>query len=476
MSSTNRTYIAMDLKSFYASVECVERNLNPFTTNLVVADESRTDKTICLAVTPPLKKYGLPGRPRLFEVKQKVREDFIVATPRMALYIDYSTRIYQVYLKYIAPEDTHVYSIDEVFMDVTAYLNMYQMSAYDLAKTIILDVFKSTGITATAGIGTNMYLCKVAMDIKGKKISEDKDGVRIAMLDEMSYRRELWSHRPLIDFWRVGRGYSKRLEEVGLYTMGDIARCSLGKPHEYYNEDLLYKIFGVNAELLIDHAWGYESCRMSDVKEYKPTNTSIGSGQVLQRAYTYDETRVVIQEMADSLVYDLIGKGLVTNQIVLHIGHDKESLDNPEIDVKYVKSSKSDYYGRKVPRHAHGTANLDKPTSSTKLIVEATMKLYDRIANKELLARRVSIAATGISPKAEIKDNIDYQQLNLFTDLLVTEDKKAEEEELKREENIQEAIYSVRQKYGKSAILKGTNFREGATGRDRNKQIGGHRA
>ena len=506
MEKANNIYIAMDLKSFYASVECVERGLNPMTAKLVVADESRTDKTICLAVSPALKKWGVSGRPRLFEVKQQVREDFMVAVPRMALYVDYSKRIYDVYMKYIAPEDIHVYSIDEVFMDVTAYLDLYGQTPRELAETIAKDVFETTGITASVGIGTNMYLCKVAMDIVAKQMPEDEDGVRIAQLDEMSYRQKLWSHRPIRDFWRVGSGYSKRLAEVGLYTMGDIARCSIGKEGDYYNEDLLYKIFGINAELLIDHAWGVEPCRMSDVKNYKPTTNSTCSGQVLHRAYAYEETKTVVQEMADALSLDLVERGLVTNQLVLTVGYeaityegitplrmrksstvplclhksssayDSESLGKPEIKKKYSGSITTDQYGRKRPKHAHGTVNLKRYTSSTRLIVDGVTELFEEVVDKDLLARRVSIAANNIVLESEILEREVFEQLDLFTTVQDLQTKKEEEELIEKEKRQQRAILTIRKKYGKNAILKGLNFKEGSTGRDRNNQIGGHRA
>lgn len=484
----NRIYISIDLKSFYASVECMERGLDPLTTNLVVADESRTTKTICLAVSPSLKAHGIPGRPRLFEVVQKVKEvnasrsaddqvEYIIAPPRMALYLDYSTRIYDVYLKYIAPEDMHVYSIDEVFMDVTAYLRTYRMSVAELAKKMILDVLETTGITAAAGIGTNLYLCKIAMDIGAKHIEPDEDGVRIASLDEMSYRRLLWNHRPLTDFWRVGRGYAKKLEEVGLFTMGDIARCSIGEPHEYYNEELLYKLFGVNAELLIDHAWGWEPCTMEDIKAYKPTTNSVGSGQVLQCAYSCEKARLVVREMTELLVLDLVDKGLVTDQMVLTVGYDIENLKDPKRRRFYQGEITTDHYGRKIPKHAHGTVNLDRQTSSTRLITRAVMELYDNIVNKHLLVRRVTITANHIVEETAVKKEEVFEQMNLFTDYEAVMHRQAEEEEaLKREKNLQKAMLDIQKRYGKNAVLKGMNLEEGATARNRNQQIGGHRA
>ena len=509
MMAKQKTYIAIDLKSFYASVECKERNRDPLTTNLVVADKSRTEKTICLAVSPSLKSYGIPGRPRLFEVVQKVREannkrrwkapnrtfngssddkaeldanpaleiDYIVAPPRMAYYMEYSTKIYNVYLKYVAPEDIFPYSIDEVFMDVTDYLQTYRMTARELAMTMIQDVLKTTGITATAGIGTNMYLCKIAMDIVAKHIEPDKNGVRIAELDEMSYRRKLWSHRPITDFWRVGNGYAKKLEEHGLYTMGDIARCSIGKPNELYNEELLYKLFGINAELLIDHAWGYESCTMEQVKAYKPETNSVSSGQVLHCPYDYDKAKLIVKEMTDQMVLDLVDKGLVTDQLVLTIGYDIENLSNPNLKNQYKSEITIDRYGRKVPKHAHGTANLKKKTSSTRLITNAVMDLYDRIVDEHLLVRRITITANKLVDEKSIKQENEYQQLDLFTDYEAQRKKQAEEEEkLERERRMQEAMLSIKKKFGKNAVLKGMNLEEGATAKDRNEQIGGHKA
>lgn len=505
----NRTYIAIDLKSFYASVECRERNRDPLTTNLVVADKSRTEKTICLAVSPSLKTYGIPGRPRLFEVVQKVNEanharkwkapgkafsgssddyeelqanpalaiDYIVAPPRMAYYMEYSTRIYHVYLKYIAPEDIHTYSIDEVFMDVTHYLATYNMTARELAMMMIQDVLQTTGITATAGIGTNLYLCKVAMDIVAKHIDPDKDGVRIAELDEMSYRRLLWSHRPLTDFWRVGRGYRKKLEEHGLYTMGDIARCSIGKSNEYYNEELLYKLFGINAELLIDHAWGYEPCTMEQIKAYKPETNSVCSGQVLQSPYDFAKARLVAKEMTDMMVLDLVDKGLVTDQIVLTVGYDIENLIDPNRSRNYKGAVTIDRYGRKVPKHAHGTTNLKRQTSSTQLIINAVMELYDKIVDKSLLIRRITITANKLAEESCVKQTEEYQQLELFTDYEELSRQQAEEEvALEREKRMQRAMLDMKKKFGKNAILKGMNLQEGATAKERNAQIGGHKA
>ena len=504
-----KTYIAIDLKSFYASVECRERNRDPLTTNLVVADPSRTEKTICLAVSPSLKKYGLSGRARLFEVIQKVKTaneirklkapnhvfcgssddsrelqkkpslkiDYIIAPPRMARYMEYSTKIYNIYLKYIAPEDIHIYSIDEVFIDVTHYLSTYNMTAHELAMTMIQDILSTTGITATAGIGTNLYLCKIAMDIVAKHIEPDKNGVRIAELDEMSYRRLLWNHRPLTDFWRVGRGYSKKLEKIGLYTMGDIARCSIGKPTDYYNEELLYKLFGINAELLIDHAWGYEPCTMEDVKTYKPETNSISSGQVLHCPYEFDKARLVVKEMTDLMVLDLVDKGLVTNQIVLTIGYDIENITDKNRSQSYKGTVTTNYYGKKVPKPAHGTTNLPKQTSSTTLITNAVMELYDKIVNKKLPIRRINIVANKLVDEHSVKNANKYEQLDLFTDYeILKKQREKENAESEREKRMQNTILDIKKKFGKNAILKGMNLQEGATAKDRNNQIGGHKA
>lgn len=505
----NRTYIAIDLKSFYASVECIERGLDPLTTNLVVADASRTEKTICLAVSPSLKTYGISGRARLFEVVQKVKEanaarlrkapgrafsggsyndtelksspglslDYIAAPPRMAYYIEYSTQIYNIYLKYIAPEDIHVYSIDEVFLDATDYLNTYNLSARELTTKMILDVLKTTGITATAGIGTNLYLSKIAMDIQAKHIPADNYGMRIAELDEMSYRRSLWSHRPLTDFWRVGKGYTKKLEEHGLFTMGDIARCSLGKPTDYYNEDLLYKLFGINAELLIDHAWGWEPSTIADIKAYKPSTNSIGSGQVLHCAYTFDKAKLIVREMTDLLVLDLVDKRLVTDQLVLTVGYDIDNLTNPEIMKSYHGEITTDHYGRAVPKSTHGSINLGRQTSSTKLILDAVTELFERIVDKNLLIRRVNITANHVVDEATVQKTDNFEQLDLFTDYAALQAKKEDEEaELAREKKMQQAMLEIKKKHGKNAILKGMNLEEGATTVDRNRQIGGHKA
>lgn len=501
-------YIAIDLKSFYASIECRERGLDPLTTNLVVADESRTEKTICLAVSPSLKAYGISGRARLFEVIQRVREvnqerkrvnkkpftgesfdatklenspqlalSYIAAPPRMSLYLQYSTWIYKVYLKYIAPEDIHVYSIDEVFLDAAHYLKTYQMSVQQLAETIVKDVYETTGITATAGIGSNLYLCKVAMDIVAKHAEPDENGVRMGCLDEMSYRRQLWNHRPLTDFWRVGPGYAKKLAEVGIYTMGDIARCSTGKPNEYYNEELLYKLFGINAELLIDHAWGYEPCTIEQIKAYKPESNSICSGQVLHCPYEFEKGRLIVREMTDLMALELVEKRLVTDQMVLTIGYDTQNLSNPKIQKKYHGKVMTDRYGRKVPEHAHGTANLKRPTSSARLIMDAVMELYDRIVNPLLLIRRVTVTANHLVDETSVDEQEKFEQMDLFTDYTAAEkEREKEEQELSKERKLQEAMLAVQKRYGKNAILKGTSLEEGATTKSRNGQIGGHSA
>lgn len=495
-----KAYIAIDLKSFYASVECVDRGLDPLDANLVVADPTRTEKTICLAVSPSLKSYGIPGRARLFEAIQKVREinaqrrykapkhsfthesyfhselksdpsaelAFITAPPRMAHYMEVSTRIYNVYLKYIAPEDIHVYSIDEVFIDATDYLKTYGMTPRELTMKMVLDVLETTGITATAGIGTNLYLCKIAMDIYAKHCEPDKNGVRIAELDEMSYRKILWDHRPLTDFWRVGRGISKKLEQHGLYTMGDVARCSVGRESDYYNEDLLYKLFGVNAELLIDHAWGWEPTEISDIKSYRPESSSLSSGQVLQEPYEFSKARLVLKEMADLLSLELVSKRIVTDQIVLTVGYDIESLNK-----SYSGAVETDRYGRKIPKTAHSSENIGRYTSSTKLICETAMSLFDRIVDKNLLVRRMYIVANHIITEKNAEKESEYVQLDLFSD---TKKQEAEENELKKEKDMQRAILKIKSKYGKNSIIKGMNLKEGATALERNRQIGGHKA
>ena len=546
----SKTYISIDLKSFYASVECMERGLDPLNTNLVVADASRTQKTICLAVSPSLKAYGIPGRARLFEVDQKVKEanarrqtrapknildgksvfaseldenpnlaiDYIAAKPRMALYMSKSTQIYDVYLRYIAPEDIYAYSVDEVFIDASGYLKTYGLNAHDFARLLVREVFKETGITATAGIGPNLYLCKIAMDIGAKHTEADADGVRIAELDEYSYRRLLWDHRPITDFWRVGRGYAKKLAKKSIFTMGDIARCSLGNSSDYYNEDLLYKMFGVNAELLIDHAWGYEPCTLAEVKSYRPQRKSLVSGQVLQNAYTYDKTRIVVREMMELLALDLVDKGLLTNQIVLTVGYDIENLSDPERRKAYKGEITVDGYGREIPKHAHGTGNLPFSTASTKLTTDCVLEVFDRVVDESLLTRRISITANNLVLESEYKRESEVasaepEQISMF-DMLAGRDAPQErepasskdnssysergeekprnsvvaesisgsaasdksEDALEKEKQVQEAMLKIKKRFGKNAILKGTNLQEGATAKERNAQIGGHKA
>ena len=498
-----RIYIAFDLKSFYASVECRERGLDPMDTNLVVADEIRTDKTICLAVTPPLKSCGISGRGRLFEVKQRVIEvnserryrapqhklsgssylfselqanpslaiDFIIAPPRMACYMEYSTRIYTIYMKYAAPEDIVVYSIDEVFIDVTDYLDAFQLSPHMLAMKIIQDILSETGITATAGIGTNLFLCKVAMDIVAKHIPPDKNGVRIAELNEMSYRQMLWSHQPLTDFWRVGHGYARKLKEHGMFTMGDVALCSVA------HEELLYTLFGKNAELLIDHAWGWEPCTIKDIKAYRPTSQSLGSSQVLPCPYSAEKARLVLREMVDQLVLDLADKKLITDQLVLTVGYDIENLAVPERCSNYQGPVVLDSYGRQIPRHAHGTASLSCHTASSKELIRAASDLFDRIVNPILLIRRLSITANHTVPERSVSTPILYEQMNLFTDYAALEKRrKKKQAKLERDKKLQQAILTIKKKYGRNAILRGMSLEEGATARERNKQIGGHKA
>ena len=502
--------MCIDLKSFYASIECRERQLDPMTTNLVVADSSRTEKTICLAVSPSLKKYGISGRARLFEVVQQVQKenakrlrrlqqlqvqttqftsksyddcmleedpslgiDYIVAPPRMALYVQHSTRIYEVYLKYIAPEDMHVYSIDEVFMDVTDYLNTYQLTARELGVKIIRDVYETTGITATAGIGTNLYLGKVAMDVVAKHIEPDEYGARIAELDEEQYRELLWSHHPITDFWRVGKGYAKRLAKLGLHTMGDVARCSVGKPRDYYNEELLYREFGINAELLIDHAWGWEPCTMQDIRAYKPKTSSICSGQVLPTPYTYEDTRLVVREMVELLALNLVSKKMVTNQIVLTIGYDIENLTDTVRNQLYHGERSVDQYGRIIPKSAHGTGNLEQHTASTKKITQCVLELFERIINPSLLVRRIQMCANHLQLESERKQEVVYQQYTLFDDL---EQEVKEKEAEEKEKKLQETMLNIQGKYGKNAILKGMNLEKNATTVERNGKLGGHKA
>ena len=499
----NKTYISIDLKSFYASVECIERGLDPLKTNLVVADSNRTEKTICLAVTPSLKQYGIPGRVRLFEVVQKVKQinyerkrkiynkdfigksynidelkqyknlelDYIIAPPRMEYYMEYSTRVYKVYLKYFSAEDIYVYSIDGVFIDITNYLEVYKLTAKELTKKVIQDILKTTGITATAGIGTNLYLCKIAMDIVAKHIEADESGVRIAELDEMSYRRLLWNHKPITDFWRVGKGYANKLAKYRIFTMGDVARISVD------NEELLYKLFGVNAELLIDHSWGWEPCTIKSIKEYKPQSNSINSGQVLHSAYSYEKTKLIVKEMAELLSLDLVSKGVVTNQLVLTVGYDIENLMDPEIKKNYNGEVTIDRYGRAIPKHAHGTINLNEYTSSTKEIVRAIIELFEKIVNEKLLTRRIYISANNlISKDSVIEEKNNFEQIDLFTNYKkINKEKEVKKEKEIKEDKIQKAMLEIKGKYGKNAIIKGMNLEKGGTTIDRNSQIGGHK-
>ena len=503
-----RSYIAIDLKSFYASVECADRGLDPMTTHLVVADVSRTEKTICLAVSPSLKAYGIPGRARLFEVVQKVRQinagrrdrapgkafsgasylaeelekdpalqlDYLVAKPRMAHYMARSTQIYHIYTRFIAPEDIHVYSIDEVFMDVTGYLKIYQCTPRELAMRMIKAVLRETGITATAGIGTNLYLAKVAMDIVAKHIPADAFGVRIAELNEQSYREQLWGHTPLTDFWRIGHGYARKLEAIGLHTRGDVARCSLGKHYSPYGQEKLFQLFGINAELLIDHAWGVEPCTIADIKAYKPENNSISSGQVLQCAYPYEKARLVVREMTDALALDLLDQHLVTDQMVLTVGYDTDSLTDPMRREAYKGPIESDYYGRRVPKAAHGSINLPRATSSARIITEHVMTLYEQVVHPALLVRRMYVVANHVTGEGEARRD-GPEQLDMFTDYEAEWEKQKEEDAaLQKEKQRQQAVLEIKKKFGKNAILRGMNYEEGATAKDRNQQIGGHRA
>lgn len=507
--ANEKSYIAIDLKSFYASVECVQRGLNPLTTNLVVADSSRTEKTICLAVSPTLKCYGIGGRARLFEVVQRIKAvnqkrrlnapnyrltnksynhtelcknaclevDYIAAPPQMAKYMQISNQIYNIYLKYVAPEDIHNYSVDEVFIDATDYLRLYKLTAHEFAMKLIREVLATTGITATAGIGTNMYLAKVAMDIVAKHIPADSDGVRIAELTEQTYKEQLWPHTPITDFWRVGHGIAERLEKLGLYTMGDIARCSLGRDDEYYNEERLYKTFGINAELLIDHAWGIEPCTMKEIKAYKPLGHSLGSGQVLDRPYKYEEGRLITQEMADTLVLNLVEKGLITDRLELTVEYDVENLANPTIAQSYTGKYTVDRYGRKMPKPAHGSATLDAWTASSKIIMEAMSQLYKDVVDRHLTVRKIYITAGRGIPASQAEENAPIEQLDLFTDYeSLAKQKAVEKEERQREHNLQKTILDIKEQFGKNAIVRGMNLKKGAKAIERNKQIGGHKA
>ncbi|MBR7032199.1 MAG: DNA methylase [Clostridia bacterium] len=496
-----RMFIAIDLKSFYASVECVARGRDPLTTNLVVADESRTEKTICLAVTPPLKALGISGRSRLFEVISKVREinavrklsapgrifsgksddseeltrdpslaiSFIVAPPRMRHYMEVSTLVYSVYLRFVAPEDIHVYSVDEVFIDATKYLSLYGISARELTVKMIREVLKETGVTATAGIGTNLYLAKVAMDIVAKHTDADADGVRIAELDEIGYRRLLWSHRPLTDFWRVGPGYARRLENEGMYTMGDVARASLN------SEDKLYSMFGVNAELLIDHAWGWEPCEISDIKRYRPEKNSMGSGQVLKEPYPFEKARLVCREMTDVLVLDLVERGLLTDRIVLTVGYDVSNISGGAYG--YQGKVISDRYGRVAPKEAHGTVPLPCATSSTRIILDAVTSLFDKIVKRDLSVRRINVVADNVVRESGTEQETGGEQLDMFADRAAEEERiRRKQTAVKKEKSKQKALIGIKKKFGKNAILRGFDYEEGATMRERNDQVGGHKA
>lgn len=502
-------YAAIDLKSFYASVECVARGLDPLTTNLVVADASRTEKTICLAVSPALKTFGIPGRPRLFEVVSTIRNinlkrqgntadkklkgssvnteelsrdkslavDYLIAPPRMSHYMEISSKIYGIYLNHISADDIQVYSIDEVFIDLTGYVKSFRKSAHELTMQLINEVYKETGITATAGIGTNLYLAKVAMDIDAKHSPPDKNGVRIAELNEQSYRERLWNHKPITDFWRVGKGYAKRLAEKGLYTMGDIAKCSLGSKKDFYSEDLLYDLFGVNAELLIDHAWGWEPCTIADIKSYKSENNSISSGQVLSSPYTFDDAKLIVREMTDDLSLSLVSKGLVCDQVVLSIHYDRKNLTDAERARNYNGPVKKDYYGREAPKPSHGSHNIGRFTSSSRLLTDAMMELYDQVIDKNLLIRHIYVIFNHVYPQNSIPKAAEQIQLDLFTDY--NKEKREEEktqEKLDRENRLQQSILDLKRRYGKNAILKGMNLQDKATQKERNQQVGGHKS
>ena len=511
---SGKTYIAIDLKSFYASVECVERGLDPLTANLVVADISRTEKTICLAVTPALKSYGIPGRARLFEVVEKVKEinaqrrerapgkrfagksflapelakdpalalDYIVAKPRMARYMQVSTDIFNIYMRHVSSEDMHVYSVDEVFIDATSYLKLYGLTAREFASRLVGDVYRETGITATAGIGPNLYLCKIAMDIVAKHMPADGNGMRVAELTERSYRELLWDHRPITDFWRIGKGYAKRLASTGLYTMGDVARCSVN------NEALLYKMFGINAELLIDHAWGWEPCTIKDIKAYRPEGRSISSGQVLSRPYSFEDARLIVREMTDMLSMDLLGKKAVTDQIVLTVCYDVESLTRESISSRYTGEITKDWYGRSVPKNAHGSINLGGYTSSGREMLDAVGRLYDSIVNKDLLVRRMYVVANHVVSEGSREARPAEEQLDIFSlnrgdrdgiaalENAGREEDAGSEKERQAERAKQEAVLAIRNKFGKNAIVRGMDLQEGATAMERNAQVGGHKA
>ncbi len=456
--SEGHVYAAIDLKSFYASVECMDRKLDPLEARLVVADPTRTDKTICLAVTPALKAYGISGRARVFEVNHRLEEikketgkeiDYIMAVPRMARYVEVSTQIFEIYMRYISPDDIHVYSIDECFMDITQYMKLYKKTAEELVRDMIRDVLAETGITATAGIGTNLYLCKIAMDIVAKRAKPDENGVRMAFLDEKTYREILWGHKPITDFWRIGRGIATRLATMGIYTMGDLARASIN------GSDQLYKMMGIDAEILIDHAWGYEPCGIEDIKKYEPETTSLTSGQVLMEPYDNEKARLIVKEMTESLVLEMVEKCVVTDSFTLTVGYDRINVDKGG----FTGEINMDYYGRKVPKSAHGSFRLTAPTSSTRKVMAGMVRLFDEITDKKLMIRRITLVANNLG-----KEN--YGQLSLFSN------READEKERK----MQEAEIYLKHKFGKNAVLKGMNLSEGGTAIMRNNQIGGHKA
>ncbi len=498
-----KLYFAIDLKSFYASVECVALGADPLTFHLVVADPTRSEKTICLAVSPALKKLGIPGRPRLFEVDQKLKEinqermrqnhnqpfrgkayfenevsdlnkkvSTAIATPRMAEYIRISTMIYGIYLKYFSAEDIHVYSVDEVFIDVTSYLHTYQKTPVELAKMVMNDVLQKTGITATTGIGTNLYLAKVAMDILAKHVKPDAQGARIAYLDENLYRRQLWTHQPITDFWRVGVGTARRLEKLGLHTMGDIARCSLGSTMEAMNEDLLYQEFGINAELLIDHAWGKETCTIKEIKQFEPKAHSFQSGQVLACPYTNEKARLIVKEMVDQLVLDMTAKNISCRAVVLSIGYDIENIKKCP---QYVDSIVTDWYGRQLPKSVHGGVRFDKHVNSETMIMHAVLRIFDQITDPHLTIRRIYIGAEDVVDNQTAENEHTYRQMDLFSDTSY-EEEQALEDAQKKDLKLQQTINTIRQKFGKNSVVKLMNLEEDARQMERNDEIGGHRA
>ena len=460
MGEKPRQYACIDLKSYYASVECVDRGLDPLTANLVVADESRSDGTICLAVSPSLKALGVPGRPRLFEVKERLAQikaltgktvEYITAMPRMARYLEVSSQIYGIYLQYLSAQDIHVYSIDEAFMDLTPYLHLYGKTAHELVVSMIREVLHQVGITATGGIGTNLYLAKIAMDITAKKMPADKDGVRVAELNEFSFRDKLWDHQPLTDFWQIGPGIAAHLGRMGIHTMGDLARLSLE------NEEVFFREFGVDAEILIDHAWGLESCGMAEIKKYKPSTKSLANGQVLPRAYTWEEGRLAVKEMTEQVVLGLVEQGYVAEGVTLYVGYQILSRDRLSA---YHGPVKVNYYGRKVPPSVHGTGKLGAPTASLSRITQAVLQLYDRLVDRELEVRRMSIAAIRLSPAEEVPP-----QLSLYPD----------QQNDQRETSLLRTAVGLHKRFGKNSLVRGMDFLDAGTTRERNEQIGGHR-